>query len=73
MTDPTDTRDTGPRAGTPLWGYLAGITVIGFTALVVAMLRLDAAGLAGLARTPLFWMLAVLVILGELRPVMVSS
>ncbi|MCF6469170.1 EAL domain-containing protein [Nonomuraea sp. MG754425] len=73
MTDPTDTRDTGPRAGSPLWGYLAGITVIGFTALVVAMLRLDAAGLAGLARTPLFWMLAVLVILGELRPVMVSS
>ncbi|GAA4979907.1 diguanylate cyclase (GGDEF)-like protein [Nonomuraea thailandensis] len=73
MTDPTDTRDTGPRVGTPLWGYLAGITVIGFTALVVAMLRLDAAGVAGLARTPLFWVLAVLVILGELRPVMVSS
>ncbi|GAA2817079.1 putative bifunctional diguanylate cyclase/phosphodiesterase [Nonomuraea rubra] len=73
MTDPTDTRDTGPRVGTPLWGYLAGITVIGFTALVVAMLRLDATGVAGLARTPLFWVLAVLVILGELRPVMVSS
>ncbi|MGR6914967.1 putative bifunctional diguanylate cyclase/phosphodiesterase [[Actinomadura] parvosata] len=73
MTDPTDTRDTGPRVGTPLWGYLAGITVIGFTALVVAMLRLDASGVAGLARTPLFWVLAVLVVLGELRPVMVSS
>jgi diguanylate cyclase (GGDEF)-like protein len=73
MTDPTDTRDTGPRVGTPLWAFLAGITVIGFTALVVAMLRLDAAGLVGLARTPLFWVLAVLVILGELRPVMVSS
>ncbi|TYB63269.1 EAL domain-containing protein [Nonomuraea sp. PA05] len=73
MTDPTDTRDTGPRVGTPLWGYLAGITVIGFTALVVAMLRLDSAGVAGLARTPLFWVLAVLVVLGELRPVMVSS
>ncbi|GAA3678809.1 cyclic Di-GMP phosphodiesterase RmdB [Nonomuraea antimicrobica] len=73
MTDPTDTRDTGPRVGTPLWGYLAGITVIGFTALVVAMLRLDPAGLVELARGPLFWVLAVLVILGELRPVMVSS
>ncbi|MEV0615630.1 EAL domain-containing protein [Nonomuraea sp. NPDC050404] len=73
MTDPTDTRDTGPRVGTPLWGYLAGITVIGCTALVVAMLRLDPSGLAELARTPLFWVLAVLVILGELRPVMVSS
>ncbi|NBE96048.1 EAL domain-containing protein [Nonomuraea sp. KC401] len=73
MTDPTDTRDTGPRAGTPLWAFLAGITVIGFTALVVAMLRLDMSELVELARTPLFWVLAVLVILGELRPVMVSS
>ncbi|MET7461601.1 EAL domain-containing protein [Nonomuraea sp. NPDC005501] len=73
MTDPTDTRDTGPRVGTPLWAYLAGITVIGFTALIVALLRLDPAPLVELARTPLFWVLAVLVILGELRPVMVSS
>jgi diguanylate cyclase (GGDEF)-like protein len=73
MTDPTDTRDTGPRVGTPLWAFLAGITVIGFTALIVAMLRLDPAALADLARTPLFWVLAVLVVLGELRPVMVSS
>ncbi|MFI9592180.1 putative bifunctional diguanylate cyclase/phosphodiesterase [Nonomuraea sp. NPDC052265] len=73
MTDPTDTRDTGPRVGTPLWAFLAGITVIGFTALVVALLRLDLVALAELARTPLFWVLAVLVVLGELRPVMVSS
>ncbi|MEO3887532.1 EAL domain-containing protein [Nonomuraea sp. B5E05] len=73
MTDPTDTRDTGPRVGTPLWAFLAGITVIGFTALVVAMLRLDMSELVEVARTPLFWVLAVLVVLGELRPVMVSS
>lgn len=73
MADPTDTRDTGPRVGTPLWAFLAGITVVGFTALVVAMIRLDVAGLVQLARGPLFWVLAVLVVLGELRPVMVSS
>ncbi|NRQ33513.1 EAL domain-containing protein [Nonomuraea sp. NN258] len=73
MTDPNDTRDTGPRIGTPLWAFLAGVTVIGFTALVVAMLRLDLGPLVELARTPLFWVLAVLVVLGELRPVMVSS
>ncbi|MEU4225273.1 EAL domain-containing protein [Nonomuraea sp. NPDC026600] len=73
MADPTDTRDTGPRVGTPLWAFLAGITVMGFTALAVAMLRLDPAGLAELARTPLFWVLTVLAVLGELRPVMVSS
>ncbi|WP_327589194.1 EAL domain-containing protein [Nonomuraea sp. NBC_00507] len=73
MTDPTDTRDTGPRVGTPLWAFLAGVTVVGFTALVVAMIRLDWVALVELARTALFWVLAVLVILGELRPVMVSS
>ncbi|MGP3956128.1 putative bifunctional diguanylate cyclase/phosphodiesterase [Nonomuraea sp. 3N208] len=73
MTDPTDTRDTGPRVGTPLWAFLAGVTMIGFTALVVAMIRLDWVALVELARTALFWVLAVLVILGELRPVMVSS
>ncbi|MET9339583.1 MULTISPECIES: putative bifunctional diguanylate cyclase/phosphodiesterase [unclassified Nonomuraea] len=73
MTDPTDTRDTGPRVGSPLWAFLLAVSVIGFTALLVAELRLDLAGLAELARTPLFWVLAVLVVLGELRPVMVSS
>ncbi|MFI6906271.1 putative bifunctional diguanylate cyclase/phosphodiesterase [Nonomuraea sp. NPDC050394] len=73
MTDPTDTRDTGPRMGTPLWAFLAAISAIGGTALVAAILRLDPVGLVELARTPLFWVLAVLVVLGELRPVMVSS
>lgn len=73
MTDPNDTRDTGPRVGTPLWGFLASITVMGLTALSVSLLRMDVSGLAELARTPLFWALAVLVVLGELRPVMVSS
>ncbi|WP_431902183.1 putative bifunctional diguanylate cyclase/phosphodiesterase [Nonomuraea sp. bgisy101] len=73
MTDPNDTRDTGPRVGSPLWAFLAGVSVIGFTALLVAELRLDPADLVQLARTPLFWVLAVLVVLGELRPVMVSS
>ncbi|GGP00675.1 EAL domain-containing protein [Nonomuraea glycinis] len=73
MTDPTDTRDTGPRVGTPLWAFLAGATVIGCTALVVALLRLDTTGLVELGRTALFWVVTVLVVLGELRPVMVSS
>src|SRR5688500_15935766 len=73
MTDPTATRDTGPRVGTPLWASLAGVTVIGFTALVVALLRLDTTGLVELGRTALFWVVTALVILGELRPVMVSS
>ncbi len=73
MTDPTDTRDTGPRAGTPLWAFLAGVIVIGFTALVVALLRMDTTGLMELGRTALFWVVTALVVLGELRPVMVTS
>ncbi|MEZ0074350.1 diguanylate cyclase (GGDEF)-like protein [Planotetraspora sp. GP83] len=69
----TDTRDTGPRPGSPLWAYLAAVITVGFTALIVAQVRLGLAELAEMGRTPLFWMLAVLVVLGELRPVMVSS
>ncbi|GAA5041676.1 diguanylate cyclase (GGDEF)-like protein [Thermocatellispora tengchongensis] len=73
MTEPTDPRDSGPRIGSPLWAYLAGVTTIGFTALVVAMALLGLDDLTMLAGLPLFWVLAVLVVLGELRPVMVSS
>ncbi|GLX97546.1 EAL domain-containing protein [Herbidospora sp. NBRC 101105] len=70
---PPDTRDAGPRLGSPLWTYFAAITTIGFTALVVATVRLGGPELALLGAAPLFWVLVVLVFLGELRPVMVSS
>ncbi|WP_344917981.1 putative bifunctional diguanylate cyclase/phosphodiesterase [Streptosporangium oxazolinicum] len=73
MADPNDTRDTGPRPGTPLWAYLAAVITIGFTTLVVSQLRTDVAEAAELVRSPLFWMLAALVVLGELRPVVLSS
>ncbi|MER5645667.1 EAL domain-containing protein [Streptosporangium sp. NPDC002524] len=73
MADPTDTRDTGPRPGTPLWAYLAAVITIGFTALVVSLLGMDVDVAAELVRSPLFWMLAALVVLGELRPVVLSS
>lgn len=70
---PVDTRDTGPRPGSPLWAYLTVVTVAGVTALVIAQARLGLGELADVGRTPLFWMLTVLVVLGELRPVMFSS
>ncbi len=73
MTDPIDTRDTGPRPGSPLWTYLAGVITIGCTALVVAEVRLGTAELADMVRLPLFWVLAALVVFGELRPVVVSA
>lgn len=73
MADPTDTRDTGPRPGSPLWAYLAVVITIGFTALIVSQLRVDVSEVAGLVGSPLFWMLTTLVVLGELRPVVLSS
>ncbi|GAA2848949.1 cyclic Di-GMP phosphodiesterase RmdB [Streptosporangium fragile] len=73
MADPTDTRDTGPRMGSPLWAYLTAVTTIGCTVLVVAQLYIGVAEATELVRSPLFWMLAVLTVLGELRPVLLSS
>ncbi|GAA3441857.1 putative bifunctional diguanylate cyclase/phosphodiesterase [Planomonospora venezuelensis] len=73
MADPTDTRDTGPRAGSPLWTYLTAVTVVGTAVLVAAQWWTDVGELVDLAHSPLFWTLAVLVVLGELRPVMLSS
>ncbi len=70
---PPDTRDAGPRLGSPLWTYFAAIITIGLTALVVASVRLGGPELGLLAGEPLFWVLVALVFLGELRPVMVSS
>ncbi|MFC0550100.1 putative bifunctional diguanylate cyclase/phosphodiesterase [Planotetraspora thailandica] len=69
----SDARDMGPRPGSPLWTYLTAVIVVGFAALLIGEVRLGLGELAQAGRTPLFWMLAVLVVLGELRPVMVSS
>ncbi|GII87366.1 GGDEF-domain containing protein [Sphaerisporangium siamense] len=73
MTDPSDTRDTAPRPLSPLWTYITGVVLTGLAALVVAEVRLGAWELVTLARTSLFWVLVVLVVLGELRPLVVST
>ncbi|WP_248958126.1 putative bifunctional diguanylate cyclase/phosphodiesterase [Sphaerisporangium perillae] len=73
MTDPSDTRDTAPRPFSPLWTYLTGVVATGLAALLVAEIRLGFSDLADLTRTSLFWVLVVLVVLGELRPIVVSS
>ncbi|MCW2881035.1 MAG: signal transduction protein containing a rane domain an and a domain-like protein [Sphaerisporangium sp.] len=73
MTDPSDTRDTAPRPSSPLWTYLTGVVVTGFAALLAAEIRLGFGEFASLARTPLFWVLVALVVLGELRPIVVST
>ncbi len=68
MKDPNDARDIAPRIGSPLWIYLAVVTVAGLAALVLAMGGLSGPGLVGLAGHPLFWVVAALALAGELRP-----
>jgi diguanylate cyclase (GGDEF)-like protein len=69
MKNRSDTRDTPPRVGSPLWVYLAVVTVAGLAVLALALAGLGMADLRVLAGRPLFWMLALLVICGELRPI----
>src|SRR5215469_12101055 len=67
MKDPTDTRDIGPRAGSPLWIHMTLVTVVGASvfALCVAMTM----HVPELAEHPLFWVLAAMIVLGEIWPI----
>ena len=67
MRDPNDTRDIGPRIGSPLWNYITAITVAGLGALLVAVRGLPGSGAAELLEQPLLWVLAALALLGELK------
>ncbi|WP_017559740.1 putative bifunctional diguanylate cyclase/phosphodiesterase [Nocardiopsis baichengensis] len=69
MKDPNNTRDVGPRAGTPLWLYLAGTTVAGCGLLLGSLLWTGPAGLLALADQPLVWVVLCMVVIGELRPI----
>jgi diguanylate cyclase (GGDEF)-like protein len=67
MKDPTDTRDIGPRVGSPLWIHLSLVILAGAVVFGLAVSRLS--GLALLTRHPLFWVLAAMVLLGDLWPI----
>jgi diguanylate cyclase (GGDEF)-like protein len=67
MRDPNDTRDIGPRVGSPLWIHMTSVTVAGFGVFAWAMTHLS--GLPQLVRHPLFWVIAALIVVGELRPI----
>jgi diguanylate cyclase (GGDEF)-like protein len=69
MKDPNDTRDIGPRVGSPLWLHMTLVTVAGGLLLGWALTRLGLAGLGQLAGNPRFWVIAVLVVVGEVRPI----
>jgi diguanylate cyclase (GGDEF)-like protein len=67
MKDPSDTRDIGPRVGSPLWIHITICTAAGMAVFGLAMSRLS--GLRLLIPHPLFWVLAVMVVLGEVWPI----
>jgi len=67
MRDPNDTRDTGPRAGSPLWIHMTAVIVVGAAVFAWGMTRLS--GLEELLRHPQFWVIAALVVVGEMRPI----
>jgi diguanylate cyclase (GGDEF)-like protein len=70
MKNRSDTRDTPPRVGSPLWVYVTVVTAAGLAVLVLAVTSLGLGELRVLAGRPLWWMLAILVICGELRPIL---
>lgn len=69
MKDPNSNRDIGPRTGTPLWLYMFVTTVAGAGLLFLATRELGPHRLLDLAGEPLLWVLLVLIVVGELRPV----
>ncbi len=69
MRDPGDPRDTGPRIGSPLWIYMTAVTGAGCAALALGMVSLATAGLTTLLTQPLLPAIAVLSVIGELRPI----
>jgi hypothetical protein len=68
MKDRNDSRDVRPRIGSPLSVYLAPVTAAGLAALVPAVASAPAAGLVHLLAEPLFWAVAGLALLAEIRP-----
>ena len=69
MKDPNDTRDIGPRIGTPLWIYITAVTIAGLALLIAVVPRLSLPGMRELLGHPLFWVIAALALIGELRPI----
>jgi diguanylate cyclase (GGDEF)-like protein len=67
MKDPNDTRDTGPRAGSPLWIHLAVVTAAGAVVFALGMMHLQNFQL--LTDHPMFWLVATLIVVAEIWPI----
>jgi diguanylate cyclase (GGDEF)-like protein len=69
MKDPNNTRDTMPRRGSPLWVFMICVAGAGFGALALALTGLGWSDSNQLLHSPLFWILACLIVFGELKPI----
>jgi diguanylate cyclase (GGDEF)-like protein len=72
MRDPTDTRDIGPRVGSPLWIHMAVVTIVGavlFGLAISYLVRPGMVSMVTLITHPLFWVLAAMILAGEIWPV----
>jgi diguanylate cyclase (GGDEF)-like protein len=67
MKDPTDTRNIGPRVGSPLWIHMTAVTIVGTVVFGLAVTQLM--GMSALARHLLFWVLVAMVVLGDVWPI----
>lgn len=68
MKDPNDTRDIGPRIGSPLWFHITATIIAGGLAFGFAMTNLT--GLGYLVRhSALFWVLAAMIVLSDIWPI----
>jgi diguanylate cyclase (GGDEF)-like protein len=69
MRQPTDTRDIGPRVGSPLWIYVVSVIVAGVGGVVFAEAHLMLGSRPILFHQPLFWVVAAMMLLGEMWPI----
>ncbi len=69
MKDPNNTRDTVPRRGSPMWVYVVCVTSVGTAVLAASLAFLKVRDLRELVGSPLFWILAALIVFGELKPI----
>jgi diguanylate cyclase (GGDEF)-like protein len=67
MRDPSDTRDIGPRVGSPLWIHITLFTVAGAAVFALSMSKLT--GLKDCVAHPLFWVVAAMIVLGDIWPI----
>jgi len=76
MKDPNDTRDIGPRVGSPLWIHLTAVTAGGAIVLALALTQVHhVPTLPGhpLYTLPLFWLVALMVVIGEIWPIVIPG